>query len=262
MKKAVKYLVLSISSVICFVVLFFMAALLLDIGSLSYPATLILPLISAAVFISGLVVLTIWAFRFSNNKSHIKFLIISLSVFLLSAGVFVAARIVNPIISEGNTEEEQPTYFEFTVTEFVDTLGDEYFTHLTYIATVPLDDGSIVNTYTHGSPSDSSAPMVHYQITYDETTEKVSHVSFFLDKNFKTDISNLALTHYFIHVGIVSSVIEPDIDAEALMDEIAKGFTENELNVKMAFCDREKFTIIALENDSYYDASFAPSDKQ
>lgn len=262
MKKAVKYLVLSISSVICFVVLFFMAALLLDIGSLSYPATLILPLISAAVFISGMVVLTIWAFRFSNNKSHIKFLIISLSVFLLSAGVFVAARIVNPIISEGNTEEEQTTYFDFTVTEFVDTLWDEGFIHLSYFDTVPLDDGSVVNTYTNGNTSDSSAPMVHYLITYDKQTEKVSHISFFLNKDFETDASSSALVHYLLHVDAVSRTIESDIDTATLFDEIVQGFSENELDSNTVFCEREKFTIIALENDSYYDASFAPSDKQ
>jgi hypothetical protein len=46
------------------------------------------------------------------------------------------------------------------------------------------------------------------------------------------------------------------------MDEIAKGFTEDELNLKAASCDREKFTLFASYNDSYYDASFAPSDKQ
>ncbi len=100
MKNAVKYLVLGISCVVCFVVLFLMVALLLDIGNLSYPTTLILPMISYGVFIGGFVMLTIWAFKFSNNKEHKTFLIISLSVFLVSAVVFITAQIVNPIIVE------------------------------------------------------------------------------------------------------------------------------------------------------------------
>lgn len=260
MKNAVKYIVLSISSVICFVLLFIMAALLLDIGSLSYPATLILPMISAAVFISGFVMLTIWAFKFSNNKDHKNYLIISLSVFLLSVGVFVAARIVNPIISEGNTEEEQTTYFDFTVTEFVDVLGDEYFTHLTYIDTVTLDDGSTVNSYTFGSPSDSYAPMVHYSITYDKQTEKVSRVWLTIDKDFETDTSDSGLVHYLIHVDAVSRTIESDIDTDSLMGEIVQGFTEEEL--KFAICNREKFMLHATEFDTFYTASFYTADNK
>lgn len=154
--------------------------------------------------------------------------------------------------------EEKTEYFDFTVTEFVDTLADEYFTHLTFIATVPTDDGKKINTYTNGSPSSTTAPMVHYSITYDEKTEKVENVSFFLDKNFETDIPDLVLTYYFIHVGVVSSVIEPDIDTQVLFDEINKGFNDKELNLNAALCDRNKFQLYASNGGSYVDAMFTP----
>lgn len=152
--------------------------------------------------------------------------------------------------------EEKTEYFDFTVTEFVDTLADEYFTHLTFIATVPTDDGRKINTYTNGSPSDSIAPMVHYQITYDEKTEKVDYINFFTDRDFETVLPDLVLTHYFIHTGAVSSVIEPNIDVDLLLDEIAKGFKEND--PAFAIYKGEKFELTATYNDKYCDASFRP----
>lgn len=160
--------------------------------------------------------------------------------------------------NEGAKEETKTEYFDFTVTEFVETLDDEYYTHLTYNDAVPLDDGTITNTYTHGSPGDSSAPMVHYRINYDEKTEKVLRITFTIHKDLDTDDHVLNLTHYFLHVAEVSSVIEPDIDSEALLDEIVEGFAENEININAALCDREKFNLFATNGDSYFDAMFTP----
>lgn len=154
--------------------------------------------------------------------------------------------------SEGEKLEENTiSYFDFTVSDFVDTLSEEYFTHLTFVTAVTKDDGTKTNTYTNGTPGDNSAPMVHYLVSYDKTTEKVTHISFFLNKEFETDISDLVLTHYFLHVGAVASAIEPNIDSGALMDEIADGFTENEF----AVCNREKFSLHAFSGE-YLDASF------
>lgn len=176
---------------------------------------------------------------------------------------FIIMLLVSAIIitgcgtkNEGVKEETKTEYFDFTVTDFVDTLSEEYFTHLTLISTVPVDDGIKINSYTCGTLGYS--PLVHYQISYDEKTEKVTHISFFLDKDFETDLSDLVLAHYFIHVQTVSSVIEPDIDNEALLDEIVTGFAEKKLNTSAALCERKKFTLYAFNSDSYFDASFQP----
>lgn len=100
MKNAVKYLVLSISCIICFVVSVVEVVLLLDMKNLSCPETLIVPSISYVLLIIGLIMLTVWAFKFSNNKQHKMFLIISLCLLISSVVVFQLGRIVNAKMTE------------------------------------------------------------------------------------------------------------------------------------------------------------------
>lgn len=248
MKNAVKYLVLSISCVICFVVLVLMVALLCDIGNLSYPATLILPMISYALFIGGFVILTIWAFKFSSNKEHKTFLIISLSVFLASAVVFLSAKIVNPIISQQSKTE----CFDFTNTEFITLLNEKYDIGLNSVTVIDSKEkGSKIATYTCDAGNDIDE-MVHYSVQYDEITDNVSYISFFFDKNI--DDVEEALTLYYTHIGAIAKTIEPTVDIGAIYDEIINGFKGD----NFAIYEGVNFGLNAMCDDEYYHASFAP----
>ena len=252
MKNAIKYLVLSISCVICFVVLVLMVALLLDISSLSYPATLILPMISYALFIGGFVMLTIWAFKFSNNKEHKTFLIISLVVFLVSVVVFLSAKIVNPIISE----EHETECFDVTVTEFADTLEYVCGANLLPIADIDAKErGTKIATYTCSTGNDGEK-LIHYMVHYDETTENVSYISFFFEKNI-ADIEK-TLTLYYTHIGAIAKIIEPTVDIGAIYDEISNVNGINEGLDGWATYKTEEFYMSASCDDTYFHANFTP----
>ena len=250
MKNAIKYLVLSISCVICFVVLVLMVALLLDIESLSYPATLILPMISYALFIGGFVMLTIWAFKFSNNKAHKTFLIISLSVFLASAVVFLSAKIVNPIISE----EPETECFDFSYPEIISNLKECQidFSNLLII------DGSETGekTATYDSISDifntdktNLDESIKYFFSYDDKTDKLT--SFFFNINRG---STKVAERYLYHIYSIAEYIEPDINTEDIANTIINELKEDE----GAIYEGENFILYAFLNEDNFTAMFKP----
>lgn len=216
MKNAIKYLVLGISCVVCFVVLVLMVALLCDIGSLAYPATLILPMISYALFIGGFVMFTIWAFKFSNNKEHKTFLIISLAVFLASVIVFLSAKIVNPIISA----EPETEYFDFTKAEF----ANEF--EMCSIGLTPLDviDAEKTNekiaVYTSKNDAfttdnNEDYATAHYRIVYNDITGKVASISYNIDKN-----SPNATERFYYHLFVIAQTIDPNEDTDTITEAI------------------------------------------
>lgn len=213
MKNAIKYLVLGASSIICFVMLVLMVALLLDIGSLSYPATLILPMISYALFIGGFVMLTVWAFKFSSNKEHKNFLIISLAVFLASAVVFLSAKIINPIISE-----TKDIYFDFTTNEIVNELKTCSI-DFTQISVVDDEDKNI-KTYistrdAFTTDNEENYATMHYSIVCNKKTDEVLSVSCNIDKN-----STKATERFFYNLFAIASSIDPSEDTDAITKSI------------------------------------------
>lgn len=219
MKNAVKYLVLSISCVVCFVVLVLMVGLLCDIKDLSHPTTLILPMISFALLIGGFVMLTIWAFKFSNHKTHIKFLIISLSVFLASAVVFISANIVNPIISE-----KKDVGFDFTANEIIEELKicSIDFTPITVVD----DDTHNIKTYTskddvYTADNEENSTLLHYSICCNKKTDKVQSISYSIDRN-----SAKAAERFFYHLFSIVSSIDPTENTESIIKKIINGTGE------------------------------------
>lgn len=219
MKNAIKYLVLSISCVICFVALVLMVGLLCDIKDLSHPTTLILPMISFTLLIGGFVMLTIWAFKFSNNKDHKTILIISLSVFLASVVVFISARIISPIISE-----KKDVYFDFTTTEIIEDLK------ICSIGVKPITvvdaDTHNIKTYTskddiYTTDNEGNFALMHYSICCNKETDKVQSVSYFIDKN-----SVRATERFFYHLFSVVNSIDPTVNTKDLTKAIISDSTE------------------------------------
>ena len=253
MKKAIKYLVLSASSIICFGLFVVMVSLLIDIGSLSYPATLILPLVSYSLFISGLIVLTIWAFKFSSEKVHKTFLFISLGLLIASIGVYHSAKIVNPIISE-KPKEESVVFFDFTKTEFVSGLSDWGITLTPFADLNDEENNGKIATYTFSTENDTLDTMMHYQVHYNEDTERVSYISFSFDKNFMGELSS-ARTRFRYHISTIAQIITPSADIDEIYEKIS---TVTGDGAGMSVYQTEEFSLFASCTDTYFSASFRP----
>ena len=242
MKNAVKYLVLGVSCVICFVMLVLMVALLLDIGSLTYPATLILPMISYTLFIGGFILLTVWAFKFSSDKPHKTFLIISLSVFLVSTLVFISANIVNPIIS---TPKEK-VCFDFTSTDLADRLLG-YSIDLTSIdETDSKNEKSKIfisqkDIYTNDE--DVIYPSVHYNLTCDKLSDEVQSVSCYID----SDTPN-ATERFFFHLFAIASSIDASVDTR----EISKSIITDNGDIEGVYIGEQFIANVYCLSDEYH----------
>lgn len=261
MKNAIKYLVLGISCVICFVVLVLMVALLGDIGNLSYPATLILPMLSYSMLIGGLVVLTIWAFKFSNNKAHKTFLIISISLLIASTLFYVSAKIVNPIISAedvpesfSSTTPEKET-FDFTPAEITDELKTNRLIDFTALDIVENKEkaekiatfSSITDIF--NSDEGNIDAMIHYQFNYDDTTYKVSYLSIFMYRN-----STAAAERYLYHIYSIARCLDPNTNTDEITTAIENGFNDNDF----AIYKGKNFELKASRSKEYFNASFTP----
>ncbi len=264
MKNAVKYLVLSISCVICFVLSVIEVALLLDMKNLSYPATLIVPTISYVIFIAGLVMLTVWAFKFSNNQQHKLILIISLGLLVASIVVFMLGKIVNAKITEApkaeTAEVSETEYFDFDATTLVSEI-EKSNVDLTAVSIVDNEEtGEKTATYTsqkdtYTTDENVDYPPMHYLVTYDGTTEKVSFIYFFIDIN-----SENAYKRFFSHIyNTVLSIESFSMDYGEDWAEL--GEIENKLtNGDQNFTYRgDEFFLYASKNDKHLSVSFTPN---
>ena len=127
MKKAVKYIVLSVSCIATFLVLLLMTLLLVDSKNLTNPATLILPMISFLVLIAGFIMITIWGFKFSNDKNHKQFLIIALCIFVASVLLFAVSKATNSAMKEAaiTSVQVENGYINVSVEEFKDKFNEQ-----------------------------------------------------------------------------------------------------------------------------------------
>ena len=84
-------------------------------------------------------------------------------------------------------------------------MNKEYNIDLKSSNIVDSEDGSKSAAYTFNQENRFS----HYQITYNEK-EKVSFVSFFVDKNNINDVE-AALAFYYYQTRAIAEIIEPNI---------------------------------------------------
>jgi hypothetical protein len=155
----------------------------------------------------------------------------------------------------GRTIKEEKTieYFDFTVNEFVNELSSSYLIDLDLFKTID-DETEKISSYTYMVDNDIDN-MMHYQVSYDDTTEKVSHIIFSFNKDFMGDITS-AYTYFFYHIGAISEIIDPDIDIDEVYNEISN-VNGNEAN-SVELYENEEMCLIASCNDTQFTASFLP----
>ena len=163
--------------------------------------------------------------------------------------------------SKGEATEEKE-YFDFTVTEFVDTLKDEYTIWLDLYSNFSYEDGTSIARYTYETTNDDIDTAVQYVLSYDSVNKKVSQISVDVDKNFMLDVEGAAFTRFLVHTGVVSSFIDPDTNTEVLNDTIATGILESELQA--GIYEGANFSVVTtdMELSESFSAVFLPSEEK
>lgn len=88
MKNAVKYIVLSIASMVCMLVVLVVTGLIVGTSPAAGPAYMIVPTLGHIALFAAMVLFTVWSFRFSNGRPHQKYLIIAACVLALSLTLY------------------------------------------------------------------------------------------------------------------------------------------------------------------------------
>ena len=162
--------------------------------------------------------------------------------------------------TEENTKtaiKETKEYFNFTVTDIVSEIQKSNIV-LTPITIVDDEEtGEKIATYTsqkdtYTTDENIDYPLMNYLITYDDTTGKVSDVSFFLDTN-----SENGYKRFFNHIYNTVSSLEM-LYTDMGEDWAALGEVEN-INLDKDFSYQGKhFYLYAFQSGKYCNAGFSP----
>lgn len=174
------------------------------------------------------------------------------------ATILIAAVSLTGCATKG---EKEAKYFDFTASEFVEAMSDNFLLSLDYFTTIEDEENSSeMSTYLWHA-DDNIDNSFHYQIEYNDTTEKVSHISFFFDKSFKGDLED-ARIYYLLHIGAIAEIIEPGIDTEVIFDAISNVNGINEDADGMATYKGKDFSLLAYCLDTSFNASFGPAESE
>ena len=156
---------------------------------------------------------------------------------------------------EIKTEEAKTEYFDFSPTEIVSRLEEEFLIDFTPFNVVDsYKETETIVSYTsktdifNRDEYDINA-NIHYQFTCDDITNKVSSISFLIDKN-----SAKALERYFLHMLSIATCIDTNTNIDDISNAIEKGFNENDYAIYRG----ENFELYATQNDKFLDVLFNP----
>lgn len=157
--------------------------------------------------------------------------------------------------NEGVKAETKTEYFDFTESEMVDKLSTDWLIDFTPIAVVDNKEktGKIAS-YTAEVPvlnmgGEGDANMMHYLFAYDDTTNEVSHISFFTNRD-----EQKAAEYFLYHIYAISQSIDQNANTDDITTAIKNGFNECDF----ATYNGVNFELNAFRNDEYFDASFTP----
>lgn len=170
--------------------------------------------------------------------------------------LLVAVVLTGCSVNEGaKIEEVKTVYFDFSPTEITDELKTNSLIDFTLIDVIDNEEKTEkIATYSsltdvfNTDKSDINA-MIHYRFNYDDTTHKVSYISFFMDRN-----ANEAAERYLYHIYSIVSCIDPNISSDEITETIIKGFTDYDF----ALYEGENFKLNASRSDKYFDVNFKP----
>lgn len=174
----------------------------------------------------------------------------------MKKGLIIIMLLVAVVFTGCSTKGEfAKEYFDFTPVEIVDGLED-CLIDFTPMGVVDNEEkaekiatyGSIADVF--NADKDNIDAMIHYQFNYDDTTHKVSHISFFLDRN-----SNAAAERYLYHIYSIANFIDPNTNTDDITAAITNGFDE----LDFAIYEGENFVLNAGRSDEYFNAFFTPN---
>lgn len=154
--------------------------------------------------------------------------------------------------SKVEKEETKTEYFNFTPTELITEL-EECLIDVTPMGDFETEDKTArvaayaSTTDVFQTDSENVSSQIHYQITYDDITDKASYISFFLSKD-----ATKAHERYLYHIFSIASFIDGNINTDNLSDAISAGLSENDF----AIFTGEKFKLHVTSSEEYLDASF------
>lgn len=156
---------------------------------------------------------------------------------------------------EVKTEETETKYFDFTPADITDELKTNSLIDFTPMGVVENKEkaekiatfSSITDVF-NTDKNDIDA-MIHYQFNYDDTVYKVSHISFFMDRN-----STKAAERYLYHIFSIAQSIDPNANTDEISTAIENGFNDYDF----AIYEGENFELNASRSDDFFNVSFTP----
>lgn len=175
-----------------------------------------------------------------------------LSVALLVASVLLSGCSTK-VEPEQNNEKE---YFDFSTSEFIGNL-DEWVIGLTPMGGFDSEDGTEkIASYTSSNDAfttdiENDYSFIHYSIVSDAATNKVSSISFFLDrKSVNADVS------LFYHLSCIAEIIDENEELDNIAEDIVNDDRELE-----GIYEGERLKVFAFNSDEYYTIYITPTTK-
>lgn len=175
----------------------------------------------------------------------------------LIISMLIATVVFTGCSSKGKVKADKTEHFDFTAKEIVSNL-EEYLIEFTAFGVVDNEEKTEkIATYSSitdifNTDKNNLDAMIHYQFVYDYTTDKVSYISFFLDRN-----STKATERYLYHIDAIAEVIDPNVDTDDISTTMEKGFNEYDF----AIYKGKNFELNVSRSEEYFSASFTPIKK-
>lgn len=170
---------------------------------------------------------------------------------------FIITLLVSALVFTGcgtKNEEEKTQYFDFTKNEIVNEL-EEWLIDYTLITIIDYEETEKIATYTCGSDvititNGVDDGLLHYKFVYNDETNKVSSISFFLEEDIEQ-----SRARYLYHISSISQSIDPNVNIDEIYDTVKDGLNGE----GFAIYNSENFILHASKSDDYFNAHFKPN---
>lgn len=175
---------------------------------------------------------------------------------VLLVALLVASVLLSGCSTKVEPEQESETaYFNFTASELICNL-EEWMIDFLPMGVFDSEDGTEkISAYTSSNDvfttEEKDYANIHYSIVYDDTTNKVSSISFFLDRN-----SVSAAERLFYHLVCIAKTIDENEELDNITAEIINDDKELE-----GIYEGERLKVCAINTDGYYDIYITPTTK-
>lgn len=173
--------------------------------------------------------------------------------------ILLATVILTGCNTKGEIEkkEDEKQYFDFSHTEIVSMLEDSLIDFTPVSIFDNEDKTEKIATYTSitdvfNTDKSNIGAMIHYQFNYNDTTNKVSYIHFFMDRN-----ETKAAERYLYHIYSIAECVDPNVNTDDISTTMEKGFNEYDF----AIYKGKNFELNVSRSEEYFSASFTPIKK-